>query len=91
MAQSMEDASYRLVKSSSTRRRSWPNCNLEASPRNANLSGEDEARGQGEAGHRHHWSVARLVTSDFTNGQHSSNMLCGLTGTSQGPQAHIDE
>ena len=84
MAQSMVDASYRLVKSEVrdlTPELAEEFRNLEASPteRELNQARIKHLKTKAEAG--------QLVT-----GQHSSNMLCGLNGHfPKGLKVHLDE
>src|SRR5215472_13998382 len=100
MAQSMENISFKLVKSDV--RELTPELaeefrTLEASPteRELNPGRLKHLKMKAEAGQlvTFHWSVARLGEKRLRmNGQHSSNMLCGLNG--QFPKdlkVHIDE
>ena len=96
----MEDASYRLVKSEVrdlTRELAEEFRNLEPSPteRELNPARLKHLKMKAEAGQlvTFHWSVARLGEKRLRmNGQHSSNMLCGLNGQfPKGLKAHIDE
>jgi hypothetical protein len=96
----MEDISYRLVKSEVrdlTRELAEEFRNLEPSPTERELSPArlKHLKTKAEAGQlvTFHWSVARLGEKRLRmNGQHSSNMLCGLDGYfPKGLKAHIDE
>jgi hypothetical protein len=88
MAQSMEDTSYRLVKSEVrdlTPELAEEFRNLEASPteRELNAARIRHLKTKAEAGQlvTFHWSVAKLGDKRLRmNGQHSSNMLCDLNG-----------
>src|SRR5262245_36851348 len=100
MTVSMEDASYRLVKAEVrdlTRELAEDFRNLEPSPteRELNPVRIRYLQTKAEAGQlvTFHWSVARLGDKRLRmNGQHSSNMLCGLNEHfPQGLKAHIDE
>ena len=100
MAQSMEDTSYRLVKSEVrdlTPELAEQFRNLEASPteRELNPARMKHLKTKAEAGQlvTFHWSVAKLGDKRLRmNGQHSSNMLCGLNGHfPKGLKVHIDE
>jgi len=100
MAQSMEDTSYRLVKSEVrdlTRELAEEFRNLEPSPTERELSPVrlKHLKMKAEANQlvTFHWSVARLAEKRLRmNGQHSSNMLCGLNGYfPKGLKVHIDE
>jgi hypothetical protein len=100
MAHSMEDTSYRLVKSEVrdlTRELAEEFRNLEPSPteRELNPVRLKHLKTKAEAGQlvTFHWSVARLGEKRLRmNGQHSSNMLCGLNGHfPKGLKVHIDE
>src|SRR5437763_7923969 len=100
MAQAMEDTRYRLVKSEVrdlTRELAEEFRNLEPSPteRELNPVRLKHLKTKAEAGQlvTFHWSVARLGEKRLRmNGQHSSNMLCGLNGHfPKGLKAHIDE
>jgi hypothetical protein len=96
----MEDTSFRLVKSEV--RELTPELaeefrNLEASPteRELNPGRLKYLKMKADAGQlvTFHWSVARLGDRRLRmNGQHSSNMLCGLNGDfPKGNKVHIDE
>jgi hypothetical protein len=100
MAQSMEDTSYRLMKSEVrdlTPELAEEFRNLEASPteREINPARIKHLKTKAEAGQlvTFHWSVARLADKRLRmNGQHSSNMLCGLNGHfPKGLKVHLDE
>ena len=100
MAQAMEDTSYRLVKSEVrdlTPELAEEFRNLEPSPteRELNPARIKHLKTKAEAGQlvTFHWSVARLGDKRLRmNGQHSSNMLCGLNGHfPKGLKVHIDE
>ena len=100
MAQSMEDTSYRLVKSEVrdlTTELAEEFRNLEASPteRELNPARIKHLKTKAEAGQlvTFHWSVARLGDKRLRmNGQHSSNMLCDLNGHfPKGLKVHLDE
>src|SRR5215813_8134371 len=101
MAVTSEDTSHRLVKSEV--RELTPELaeefrNLDPSPteRELNPARIRHLKTKAEAGQlvTFHWSVARLGDKRLRmNGQHSSNMLCGLNGNfpkeSQGPYRRI--
>ena len=100
MAHSSEDTSYRLVKSEVrdlTRELAEEFRNLEPSPTERELSPVrlKHLKMKAEANQlvTFHWSVARLAEKRLRmNGQHSSNMLCGLNGYfPKGLKVHIDE
>ena len=100
MAPSTEDTSYKLVKSEVrdlTRELAEEFRNLDPSPteRELNPARLKHLKMKAEAGQlvTFHWSVARLGEKRLRmNGQHSSNMLCGLNGLfPKGLKAHIDE
>src|SRR5262249_41353989 len=100
MALSMEDTSYRLVKSEVrelTRELAEEFRNLDPSPteRELNPARIRHLKMKAEAGQlvTFHWSVARLGDKRLRmNGQHSSNMLCGLNGHfPKDLKVHIDE
>jgi len=100
MITTMEDASYRLTKSEVrdlTRELAEEFRNLEPSPteRELNPLRLKHLKMKAEAGQlvTFHWSVARLGEKRLRmNGQHSSNMLCGLNGNfPKGLKVHIDE
>jgi hypothetical protein len=100
MAHSMEDTSYRLVKSEVrdlTPELAEQFRNLEPSPteRELNPARIKHLKTKAEAGQlvTFHWSVAKLGDKRLRmNGQHSSNMLCGLNGHfPKGLKVHIDE
>ena len=100
MAHSTDDTSYKLVKSEVrdlTRELAEEFRNLEPSPteRELNSARLKHLKMKAEAGQlvTFHWSVARLGEKRLRmNGQHSSNMLCGLNGLfPKGLKAHIDE
>src|SRR5262249_2669574 len=100
MAHSTDDTSYRLVKSEVrdlTRDLAEEFRNLEPSPteRELNPVRLKHLKMKAEAGQlvTFHWSVARLGEKRLRmNGQHSSNMLCGLNGQfPKGLKVHIDE
>ena len=100
MAPATEDTSYRLVKSEVrdlTPELAEEFRNLEPSPteRELNPARIRHLRIKAEAGQlvTFHWSVARLGDKRLRmNGQHSSNMLCGLNGHfPKGLKVHIDE
>ena len=100
MAPATEDTSYRLVKSEVrdlTPELAEEFRNLEPSPTERELSPARirHLRIKAEAGQlvTFHWSVARLGDRRLRmNGQHSSNMLCGLNGHfPKGLKVHIDE
>src|SRR5262249_36725720 len=100
MAHSTDDTSYRLVKSEVrdlTRDLAEEFRNLEPSPteRELNPVRLEHLKMKAEAGQlvTFHWSVARLGEKRLRmNGQHSSNMLCGLNGQfPKGLKVHIDE
>src|ERR1700730_7073748 len=88
MAQSIQDTSYRLVKSEVrdlTPELAEEFRNLEASPteRELNPARIKHLKTKAEADQlvTFHWSVAKLGEKQLRmNGQHSSNMLCGLNG-----------
>ena len=100
MIVSTQEASYRLVKAEV--RELTPELaeefrNLEASPTERELSPArmKHLKTKAEAGQlvTFHWSVAKLGNKRLRmNGQHSSNMLCGLNGDfPKGLKVHIDE
>jgi hypothetical protein len=100
MAPSTDDTSYKLVKSEV--RELTPELaeefrNLEPSPteRELNPARLKHLKMKAEAGQlvTFHWSVAKLGDKRLRmNGQHSSNMLCGLNGLfPKDLKAHIDE
>jgi len=100
MAPSTEDTSYRLVNSEVrdlTPELAEEFRNLDPSPteRELNPARLKHLKMKAEAGQlvTFHWSVARLGEKRLRmNGQHSSNMLCGLNGLfPKGLKAHIDE
>jgi len=100
MAHSTDDTSYKLVKSEVrdlTRELAEEFRNLDPSPteRELNPARLKHLKMKAEAGQlvTFHWSVARLGEKRLRmNGQHSSNMLCGLNGLfPKGLKAHIDE
>ena len=100
MALSMEDTSYKLVNSEVrdlTPELAEEFRNLDPSPteRELNPARLKHLKMKAEAGQlvTFHWSVARLGEKRLRmNGQHSSNMLCGLNGLfPKGLKAHIDE
>jgi len=100
MAHSTDDTSYKLVKSEVrdlTRELAEEFRNLDPSPteRELNPARLKHLKMKAEAGQlvTFHWSVARLGEKRLRmNGQHSSNMLCGLNGYfPKGLKVHIDE
>src|SRR5215510_13866076 len=100
MALSMEDTSYRLVKSEVrdlTPELAEEFRNLDPSPteRELNPARIRHLKTKAEAGQlvTFHWSVARLGDKRLRmNGQHSSNMLCALNGHfPKGLKVHLDE
>ena len=100
MIKSTEDIGYRLVKAEIrdlTPELAEEFRNLDPSPteRELNPARLKHLKMKAEAGQlvTFHWSVARLGEKRLRmNGQHSSNMLCGLNGLfPKGLKAHIDE
>jgi hypothetical protein len=100
MFKSTEDIGYRLVKAEIrdlTPELAEEFRNLEPSPteRELNPMRLKHLKTKAEAGQlvTFHWSVARLGEKRLRmNGQHSSNMLCGLNGQfPKGLKVHIDE
>ena len=95
MAPSMEDTSYRLVKSEVrdlTRELAEEFRNLEASPteRELNPVRLKHLKTKAEAGQlvTFHWSVARLGDKRLRmNGQHSSHAVRPQWGLPEGPQS----
>src|SRR5215475_6979854 len=99
MTTSMEDASYRLVKSDVcdlTPQLAEEFSKLDPSPteRELNPARIRHLKMKAEAGQlvTFHWSVARLGDKRLRmNGQHSSTMLCGLNGHfPKGLKVHVD-
>ena len=100
MTTSIQDTSYQLVKSEVRdlmRELAEEFRNLDPSPteRELNPARLKHLKMKAEANQlvTFHWSVARLGEKRLRmNGQHSSNMLCGLNGLfPKGLKAHIDE
>jgi hypothetical protein len=100
MAQSMENTSYRLVKSEVcdlTPELAQQFRDLDPSPteRELNSARIRHLKTKAEAGQlvTFHWSVAKLGDKRLRmNGQHSSNMLCALNGHfPKGLKVHLDE